>query len=283
MASILENEARVGNFTSSQLHRLLTGTRGLTDKQLKDLIKHKDRHALAEIGEAKVLTPNMLDEMQEFQEKHDNPPPTTSQATYIEEKQIERRLGRPISTDKYGRPMAWGHFMEQFVFTKFTGLEYQITANKTTVHPTIKQWSGSTDLIVPGVKVSDIKCFEPKKFALYTDALLLKDVDNLRENFAVEYWQLVSNAIINNVPNAEAITFIPYKEELEEIREMAANYDGEDQWKYKFICDANDIELPYIPEGGYYKNLNRFEFEVPIADREFCEKIVLESIELLNA
>ena len=179
--------------------------------------------------------------------------------------------------------MAWGHFMEQFVFTKFTGLDYQIEANKTYQHPTIKGWSGSTDLKVEGVKVSDIKCYEPKKAALYKDALMAKDIDKLREDFAQEYWQLVSNAAIHQVPNAEAICFIPYLEELEEIREMAANYEGPDQWKYRFISESENIELPYIPKGGYYENYTSFEFEIPNQDLDFCTKIVKESINLLNA
>ena len=36
---------------------------------------------------------------------------------YIEEKKIERRLRRSITTDSYSRDMAWGLFLEQRVFS----------------------------------------------------------------------------------------------------------------------------------------------------------------------
>lgn len=186
--------------------------------------------------------------------------------TYIEEKQLELRLGRSISVDAYSQAMAWGSFMELYVFS-LIGMEYEITSNETDVHPTIKSWSGSKDLIVKNKKVSDIKCYQPKNFAKYADALLKGDIEVLKKDFAKEYWQLVSNAIINDTPNAEAILFMPYESELEVISEMAANYDGIDQWKYRFIAEADKSALPYLPDGGYYKNLNIFEFEIPLEDK----------------
>ena len=34
---------------------------------------------------------------------------------YIEEKTLERKLGRSMSTNTYSRDMAWGHLMEKIV------------------------------------------------------------------------------------------------------------------------------------------------------------------------
>ena len=101
--------------------------------------------------------------------------------TYIHEKRMEKRMGRSLELESYSRAMAWGLFMESYVFSKI-GIEYLITSKDTDVHPNIKGWSGSKDLIVPGLKVSDIKCYEPKKFGDYTDALLLGDIDRLKED-----------------------------------------------------------------------------------------------------
>jgi hypothetical protein len=201
--------------------------------------------------------------------------------TYIEEKKIEKRLGRSVTTETHSQAMAWGIFMEMVVFDKIS-FEYKITSNTTDTHPKIKEWAGSKDLFVEGVKVSDIKCYQPLNFAKYTDALLKKDVAFIRQNFPKEYWQLVSNAIINNTPNAEAITFMPYESELEEIREMAENYDGNDQWKYRFIAESHKSALPYLPNKGYYKNLNIFEFKVPEEDKKALTERVLMAIQLLN-
>jgi hypothetical protein len=236
--SITENKERIGCFTSSEIHRLMSNDR--TGKG--------------------IGAPGL---------------------SYIEEKYFETKLGRSTTTEAYSQPMAWGQFMEMYVFN-LIGTAYEITSKKTDAHPTIKGWSGSKDLIVRGVKVSDIKCYQPLNFARYTDALLSKDLDFIKENFKKEYWQLISNAIINEVPNAEAITFIPYESELEEIREMASNYDGAEQWKYRFIAESDKSSLPYIPNEGYYSNLNNFEFEVPIEDKILLTERVKMAIKLLN-
>ncbi len=202
--------------------------------------------------------------------------------TYIEEKQIEIRMNRSISVDAHSQAMAWGTFMEMFVFDKI-GKEYIITSNLTDKHPTIEGWTGSKDLIVEGKKISDIKCYYPKKFAKYTDAMLIGDTEVLKAEFAKEYWQLVSNAIINKVPNAEAITFMPYESELEEIREMVRNYDNlAELWKYRFIEESPKSALPYLPENGYYKNINKFEFEVPKSDIDFLTERVELAIKHLR-
>jgi len=185
--------------------------------------------------------------------------------TYIKEKRLEMRLGRSASVETYSKEMAWGHLMEQRVFDLLP-FGYELTSQSTTLHPTISHWSGSKDIIVPGKKIGDIKCYYPKNFGLFADVLMQKNVALFREEYSEEYWQLVSNAIINQVPVAEAVLYCPYFSELEEIREMAANYDGEDQWQYRFIAESPSSYLPYIPDGGYYKNLYTFEFEVPKED-----------------
>ncbi len=201
--------------------------------------------------------------------------------TYIKEKNLERKLGRSIKTEAHSKSIAWGNLIERYVFEHKLGLEYQIQSKSTDVHPTIKYWAGSKDLIVTGVKIGEIKCFEPKHFAEYTDALLTGDTEIIKKECPEEYWQMVSNAIINQVPNAEAVTYIPYKSELPKIREYAENYDGPDQWKYRFIAESEDEALPHIPDEGYYKDLNRFEFVVPEADKQFLTECVIKAGKML--
>lgn len=199
--------------------------------------------------------------------------------TYIKNKANERMLGRSLDLGRSGNSAQWGLFLEQYVFNQFTGLEYKIMANESKIYS--ECWAGSTDLIVPFVKVSDIKCFEPEKFCNYTNMILAKDIDRFKKEFKQEYWQLVSNAIVNDVPNAEAISYMPTLEELEEIQDLAANYEGADQWKYRFIVESPIHQLPYIPEGSKYNNINFFEFEVPKEDKEFLiERVNLAEIQL---
>lgn len=226
--SVLVNDLRNGNFTSSQIYRLLASA--------------------------------------------------TVRNTYIQNKKIERRLQRSLELDKYSPAAAWGTFMQYRVFDLMPDFEYQLNSKNTTrQHPQIKCWVGTEDLLNPNKKVGEIKCYEPKNFALYTDALLKKDIEYLRKECAEEYWQIVSNAIINNVQIGEGICYMPYKSELPAIREMVENYDGGDMWKYRFIYEKQDIELPHLPDNGYYKNLNSFEFEIPKEDIELLTNAVLKA------
>lgn len=186
-------------------------------------------------------------------------------ATYLAEKNLERRLNRSIETDAYSPAIAWGNFLEERV-NNLLGMEYQLCSNKTDVHPTIKCWVGSKDFIVKGVKIAELKCYELKNFAAYTDCLVTRDSEKVKAEFPKEYWQGVSNALINEVPVWEAITYCPYKSELVEIREMALDYRDADAWKYRFIYERSPEGLPHLEDGGYYKNLNKFEFEIPEED-----------------
>jgi hypothetical protein len=202
---------------------------------------------------------------------------TAGGMTYIEEKADEKMLCRCGDMGISGRSAMWGLFMEQYVFNGFVGTEYKIMANESVIYN--DYLSGSADLIIAGVKVSDIKCFEPKKFCKYVRMINAKDVERFKKDFPAEYWQLVSNAIINNVPNAEAIAFMPYEDELEEIQYLAANYDGADQYRYRFINESQKHELPYIPKESKMKNYNEFEFIVSKEDK----KHLLERVNLAGA
>lgn len=252
MGSIIENEERIGAFTSSEIYKLIP--LGSVPMSAEELRKHK----LANPSSRKKNKDAGFDK---------------KGLTYIEEKKLETRLGRSISTDVYTQSMQWGKTLEKYVFS-LINMSYVLTADETDPHPTIKGWAGSKDLIVPGKKVSDIKCYQPKKFAQYTEALMKEDVEYLKENFPQEYWQLVSNAIINKVPNAEAITFCPFESELKDLREFVANLDTDEEWKNRFIVESPDASLAFIKDNCYYQNLNIFEFVVPQADKDLLEERV---------
>lgn len=199
---------------------------------------------------------------------------------YIEEKRLEMRLGRSVDVETYSKTTAWGTLIQYRVFDMLP-FGYEFVGNKTYLHPSVTNWSGSPDLIVPKKKVGDIKCYYPKNFASTADVLMKQDVALFREECPEEYWQLVSNAIINKVPVAEAVLYMPYYSELEEIREFASNYEGEDQWHYRFIAEEPSSCLPYLPDGGHYQNLVRFEFEVPKEDIDALTARVLQAKKLL--
>lgn len=200
---------------------------------------------------------------------------------YIKKKNLEIKLKRSISTDAYSRSMAWGNFMEKRVFD-LLGTEYKKTTNTTVSHPTIKGWAGSCDLIITGEKIAEIKCYQPENFAQYVDALLTKDIEIIKDSHPAEYWQAVSNAVINNVPVAELICYMPYEDEMEAIRDMVDNLDATDQWKYRFIVESENSDLAVLPNDSYYTSFNRFEFIVPQEDIEALTKRVRLAISMLT-
>jgi len=200
--------------------------------------------------------------------------------TYIEEVNLERKLGRSVEVEAYSRDMAWGSFLETRV-EKMLGFGYNIVSQETSLHPEIEYWAGSTDFIIPAKLIAELKCYKPKNFAAYTDALLTNDINIIRDECPEEYYQAISNAIINGVPEAELISYMPYQSELDEIREAAEDYDGADQWKYRFIAESPDSALSYLPDDGYYKNLNIFHFTVPQEDIDMLTEKVIKAGQML--
>lgn len=203
--------------------------------------------------------------------------------TYVQEKIREAKLGRSINVGGYSQAGSWGNLMEQYVFDEYLGNEYALTSKETKVHPDISTWAGSKDVIVHGVKVGDIKCYYPNNFSQYADVLIEKDVDLLREEYPKEYWQLVSNCAIEDIDTAEVILWIPYQSELEDIRNYAADYNGNDQWKYRWIYESEDYNLPYIHDASVYSNLYKFDFKVPKEDFELIhERVYMASKQLIE-
>lgn len=197
-------------------------------------------------------------------------------ATYIAEKNMERKLGRSLSMDKQTKATLWGHFLEARVHDMLP-MSYEQVGGKTITHPHIPYWTGTPDNIcrIESV-VGDTKSLEPKAFCSYVDVLMTGDIELFKKEEPQKYWQLVSNSILTGMKNIEPIVYMPYESEIEAIRQMASNYDGSDQWRYRFIAESPLCELAYLPDGGYYKNLNRFRFEVPASDKEALTNAVLK-------
>ena len=205
--------------------------------------------------------------------------------TYVGKKNLERKLGRSIGLNKGSNSTRWGNFLEMVVNSKI-GTDYELLGDKTFVHPEHSFWVGSPDTKnTHKNSVGDIKCYEPENFAEYLDVLLKNDIELFKDEYPKEFWQLVSNACILGVDNIEAIVYMPYKSEIESIRDMASNYQGADQWKYRFIVESPIYELPYLPDGNkYYKDLNIIQFEVPKEYKmALTERVLMAKVLLINA
>jgi hypothetical protein len=207
--------------------------------------------------------------------------------TYVTECNMERRLQRTLCEESNARPLSWGKLVERRVFD-ILGTDYDLRSLETIQHPTIDCWVGSPDgfhYMDEGKAVCDFKCpLTLKSFCQMVDAWNKGGIDKVREDHKDGekfYYQLVSNAILTDCNYAELIVYAPYKSELEIIRELARNIDVANPFKFKWISDASDDELPFLIDGGHYKNVNIMRFEVPFLDKQFLTERVLLAKELL--
>lgn len=282
---MINTRSRHGNFTSSEIVALLsTCSRSMTPSELA---------ARPKTGKGSKTT--TVEDIYSL---------GTAAITYIEECNMERRLGRSLADESNARPLTWGKMLESRPFD-LLGIEYSLNSKETIVHPTILYWSGSPDGFKydKGKTVIDIKCpMTLKSFCQLVDPLYyglegIEAINAVRNGFTDNsglihaahkdgekfYWQLVSNAILTNSQFAELIPYVPYKSELDEIKLMAQSVDSEMLSKHYWIAMALDGELPYLNDGGYYKNLNTIRFGVPSEDKELLtEKILLAGKMLIN-
>lgn len=206
--------------------------------------------------------------------------------TYVNEVNQERRLGRSIEVQTYARPLSWGKCVEKRAFDVL-GLEYTLCSNLTIVHPEIDCWAGSPDA-VDSEAVSDLKCpltltsfcnmvdgyYE--RGQLVHDALTIEAVRENHNDGDKFYWQIVSNAILTKKNKGKLICYVPYLRELDEIKTLA---DGNPA--YYWIWAADNEELPYLIEGGHYKNINMIEFDILQSEKDSLTNAVLEAQKLL--
>ena len=192
--------------------------------------------------------------------------------TYIEEKAYERRLGRSLSTEVNARPTLWGKCLEPMAFSRLP-IEYELTSDKTLQHPLYPFWVGSPDGVSDSA-VFDIKC----PYTLKSFCKLVDPQTDLKDYAPEYYWQLVSNAILTMKSEAELIVFCPFKKDLDEIRLRALDNDD-----FRFIQYLDDREMPYLIEGGYYRDLNFICFTVPKADIDALTERVEMAEVLLNS
>ena len=285
--SITQNKVRVGNFTSSEFYRLISnGTRAMTEEELAARPKKGEGSRTTLIESPDILSKSAL--------------------TYIEEKNMERRLGRSIKKDSDAKPLSWGKFLEKLVFSAL-GTSYEMTSQETDVHPKYPFWVGSKDGInhlATHKAIFDIKCpSEIKSYCTFADCLVnpnpttemievkgvfvpntaMNRVRLNHEDGDKYYWQIVSNAAINGLKHGELIVFCPYQHELEVIREAARRAIESEQNDIAWINWAKDENLPYLIPGMYYSNLTVIPFDIPKADLDFAEqKAVLASKKLIE-
>ena len=157
------------------------------------------------------------------------------------------------------------------------------------MHQIYANWTGAEDYLRSDC-IGEIKCFELKNFCQTHDAATA-GYESLKEECPEIFWQLVSNAILCEKKIAELTLYVPYKAELEIIRD-------ENEWqnilpngifesdKFKFwlrqINFKEDNELPYLIDGTHYPNKSIFKFEIKDEDKTAIFNRVVLANKLLN-
>jgi hypothetical protein len=222
--------------------------------------------------------------------------------TYIEEKNMERKLGMCISSDTEARPTCWGTFGERMV-EMLLGEYYEFSPSVSMLHPTISNWSGSRDAIKydEGKTVAEVKCpYTRKAFCqlvqpIYDELEGIDAINAIRFGYIDKnglehaqyseaekyYWQIISNACISGCKYGELIVYMPYESEIPAIQHAAEKAITEGESQFYFIASSKPEQLPYIKDGGYYSNLNIIRFAIPEADKEKLEQLVVKASELL--
>lgn len=203
--------------------------------------------------------------------------------TYIKEKSREMRLGIEIGIDSSAHSLSWGKAMEGYVYENHIEIDYELVSQQTTVHPS-GLWCGTKDIIKDNC-VGDIKC--PISRTSFCDLIEIIESQNV-ELFKLEspeyYWQLVSNSILENCDYAELVVWMPYVSEHAAILEYIEMLDDfQMQLDIHWVLNAPISRLPMLPGNSGYKNINRFKFEVPKADKIILEETIKAASKLIKA
>lgn len=211
--------------------------------------------------------------------------------SYIEECNMERRLGRALEDETTARALSWGKLLEKRAFDLLS-VDYVLCSSKTLSHPTIDFWKGSPDAVkeIESVRYcDDLKCpVTLKSFCQMVDPYC-EDGKVIHEGLTIEatranhkdgdkyFWQIVSNSIITDSKKGELVVYMPYKDELDAIRLMA-----EGRPDCYWIQGSTDEQLPHLLRGGHYKNINVIEFDIMQRDIDFLTERVNAAGELLT-
>ena len=190
--------------------------------------------------------------------------------SYIEEKNMERKLGRACNdiSAHVARALTWGTLLQSRVF-HLLGEPYQ-ECDETLIHPTIDCWVGTPDGFNTNDEkaVVEVKCpMTLKSFCTLVNAWEKGGIEAIRDKHdsgEKYFWQCISNAVLTNSRYAELIVYCPKKSELEAIKELASSA-AEIGLDTKWIYWAPENELPFIPDSSTYNSMNKMRFEVTYA------------------
>lgn len=212
--------------------------------------------------------------------------------TYFQEKKLERKLKKSFSTDEYSKPIIWGKVMEIFCINQLnTNQQNKIYWRVSTTHKVgdeeLSIMAGATDCLTHN-EIGEVKCYGLKKFAQYSEALKTQDIEFIKSEWPMEYWQGIHNSILYKCEKISLIAYAPYANEMSfmgdiiELTDFCETHNFQ-PWQVRFILEESPDNLPCLPSDSEIKDLNIFTFDAPESDvKEYikrvkeAEKIILE-------
>lgn len=274
----MPSNTRNGNFTSSEIVALLSmGTRDMTKEELEQWVKDNPKSKKKTIESW----------------------PGKAAITYINQCNLERKLGRSLDSDIEARPLSWGKFVEGLLFSLLHE-DYTYNSNDTLVHPLYPFWLGSPDGFRKSTKktLAEAKCpYTLESFCklinpIYEGYKGIDAINALRNGYVDKngllqpphadmekyYWQQVSNSCIDDCEASDFIIYCPYESELEVIQKLAVESGTPSLY---FIANSNKNALPYIKDDGYYKNINIISFDIDKNDKDFLTETIKKASKYL--
>lgn len=269
---------RIGCITSSEIVALTSsGYRNMTDEEL----------AIYKIENPKGRRTTIDDFGKPFY-------------NYVDECKMERFFKMSLENTTEIKAFAWGKLCELIVHEKLP-TKYIMESEITYQHPEMPEWCGTPDGVIflneKCDTVTDIKCpLTRKGFYKLVSGLYDFDGFNVKKKNKIDfdleiqeirkrstegekyYWQLVSNAIIKWADYAELIVFMPYYEDIAEIKAYNTTLDN----PYWTIEYSKEGELPFIYKESGIESINIIRFKVPQEDKNFLTERVKAAIELIN-
>lgn len=256
---------RHGTFSSSSIWKLTTnGKRDMTE---------------AEIEAQKVSNPKS-------KARTTTTPFGDAARKYIKQVGYELELGRAVGSEADFKQTSWGQLCEAYIHANddIMSTIYSHCEDRL-FHPVIPYWSGLPDWYVEAEnKGTVVDGKAPFSLEMFCDKInaLEAGMETYKDEFPNDYWQHISNSILLRangilVTQFEAVIYVPYLSELEKIRQFANTEKEPSKTKvYAFVNWKEDGELPYLLEGGKYKNLNKFRFPINEDDVQFLtERVIL--------
>ena len=241
--------SRVGNFSSSEIYRLMSYGRGT--KTLDNTGKAFD--------------------------------------SYVKEKAFERKIGRPLSLKTNARPTTWGTLVEEQCFNVLDLKYSLVSKTRYKHEELSEYWTGMPDLITPELIGDIKCPYTMTGFMDLLDCMQsVEDLKRIKPQYYWQLVSNGILCNRENAVLVAYVPYFKDLEEIQELArakyQKASNheeimYAKQFSWVH-FVEDLN--ELPHLPNNCDISDVNLFEFVIPQEDKELLTERVKMAVNKLK-